>query len=133
MRILVTGTAGHLGEALMRALPAAGHEAVGVDLKPSAFTAHVGSVIDREFVRRHLCGIDAVVHTATLHKPHVATHSRQAFVDTNITGTLNLLEESVTAGVMAFVYTSTSAQGAISYGDPRTISPAFWISCVSPT
>ncbi len=37
-------------------------------------------------------------HAATLHKPHVATHSRQDFVDTNIIGTLNLLEEAVTAG-----------------------------------
>ena len=75
MRILVTGAAGHLGEALMRTLPAAGYEAIGVDLKPSVFTDHVGSIIDREFVRRHLRGIDAVVHTATLHKPHVATHT----------------------------------------------------------
>lgn len=82
----------------MRTLPAAGHEVVGIDLKPSGFTSHVGSIIDREFVRRHLCGIDAVVHTATLHKPHIATHSRYSFVDTNITGTLNLLEESVTSG-----------------------------------
>ena len=43
-------------------------------------------------------GVDAVLHAATLHKPHVATHSRQDFVDTNITGTLNLLEEAAAAG-----------------------------------
>ena len=42
-------------------------------------------------------GIDAVVHAATLHKPHVVTHTRQAFLDTNINGTLTLLEESVPA------------------------------------
>jgi nucleoside-diphosphate-sugar epimerase len=34
----------------------------------------------------------------------VATHSRQEFVDTNVTGTLNLLEEAVAAGVHAFVF-----------------------------
>jgi nucleoside-diphosphate-sugar epimerase len=92
MRILVTGSAGHLGEALMRTLPAAGHDPVGVDINPSPFTHHVGSIAEREMVKRCMRGVDAVVHTATLHKPHVATHSRQDFVDTNVTGTLNLLE-----------------------------------------
>ena len=38
-------------------------------------------------------------HAATLHKPHVATHARQEFIDTNITGTLNLLETAAAAGV----------------------------------
>ena len=36
MRVLVTGSAGHLGEGLMRALPAEGCECVGVDVLPSA-------------------------------------------------------------------------------------------------
>ena len=46
-----------------------------------------------------MAGVDAVVHAATLHKPHVGSHQRAEFVDTNITGTLNLLEEAVAAGV----------------------------------
>lgn len=29
-------------------------------------------------------GVDVVLHTATLHKPHVASHTRQDFVDVNI-------------------------------------------------
>ena len=41
------------------------------------------------------------LHAATLHKPHVGSHSRQEFVDTNVTGTLTLLEEAVAAGVGA--------------------------------
>jgi len=53
-------------------------------------------------------GMDAVIHTATLHKPHEGTHSRQAFVDTNISGTLNLLEAAVRHGIGSFTYTSTS-------------------------
>jgi len=101
--ILVTGSAGHLGEALMRTLPAVGHHPVGVDLKPSPFTHHVGSIADRTFVHRCFGGVEAVLHAATLHKPHVATHARQDFVDTNVTGTLNLLEEAVAAGVRAVV------------------------------
>jgi UDP-glucose 4-epimerase len=127
MRVLVTGSAGHLGEALMRTLPAAGHEAIGIDVLASPFTHHVGSIVDRGFVRRSIDGVDAVVHTATLHKPHVATHSRQAFVDTNITGTLNLLEEAVAARARAFVFTSTtSAFGRALVPPPG--APAAWIT-----
>jgi nucleoside-diphosphate-sugar epimerase len=72
-------------------------------------------------------GMDAVFHTATLHKPHVATHDRQAFVDTNITGTLNLLEEAVAARVGAFIFTSTTSV----FGDaltPPADAPAAWIT-----
>jgi UDP-glucose 4-epimerase len=58
-------------------------------------------------------GVQAVFHTATLHKPHIATHSRQDFVDTNVTGTLNLLEEAAAAGVASFVYTSTTRSSAM--------------------
>jgi UDP-glucose 4-epimerase len=68
-----------------------------------------------------------VFHAATLHKPHVATHGRQDFVDTNVTGTLNLLEEAVAAGVEAFVFTSTTSV----FGDaltPPPGAPAAWIT-----
>jgi nucleoside-diphosphate-sugar epimerase len=72
-------------------------------------------------------GVTAVLHAATLHKPHVATHSRQDFVDVNITGTLNLLEEAAAAGVTAFVYTSTTSV----FGDalvPPPGAPAAWVT-----
>ncbi|MGO9934663.1 MAG: NAD-dependent epimerase/dehydratase family protein [Steroidobacteraceae bacterium] len=42
MRILVTGSAGHLGEALMRTLQKSGHEPTGLDIKSSPFTHRVG-------------------------------------------------------------------------------------------
>jgi UDP-glucose 4-epimerase len=99
MKILVTGSAGHLGEALVRTLRGAGHEVLGLDIVASPFTQVVGSITDRSVVRACMVGVQAVLHSATLHKPHVATHARQDFVDTNITGTLNLLEEAVAAGV----------------------------------
>jgi len=92
MRILVTGSAGHLGEALMRTLRESEHEPVGVDVLDSPFTDRKGSIVDRDFVRDAMRGVDAVLHAATLHKPHVATHRRQDFIDVNLTGTLNLLE-----------------------------------------
>jgi UDP-glucose 4-epimerase len=72
-------------------------------------------------------GVEAVVHTATLHKPHLVTHSHQDFVDTNITGTLNLLEEAASAGVASFVFTSsTSAFGAALR--PPAGAPAVWLT-----
>src|SRR6185436_6456319 len=46
MKILVTGSAGHLGEALASTLAASGHEVIGLDLLPSTFTTVVGTVAD---------------------------------------------------------------------------------------
>ena len=127
MSILVTGSAGHLGEALMRTLRAQGREVAGLDITPSEWTDHVGSIADRGVVDRAMRGVRAVLHTATLHKPHIATHSRQDFVDTNITGTLNLLEAAAANRAQAFVFTSTTS----AFGDaltPQAGEPAVWIT-----
>jgi len=62
MRLLVTGSAGHLGEALMRTLPDAGHQAIGIDIKPSPFTHHVGSIVDRAFVSRCMHDVTMPAH-----------------------------------------------------------------------
>ncbi|WP_299625736.1 NAD(P)-dependent oxidoreductase [Pelagibius sp.] len=127
MKVLVTGSAGHLGEALVRSLRAAGKETVGLDIAASPFTNVVGSITDRTAVRRCMAGASAVFHAATLHKPHVATHSRQDFVNTNVSGTLTLLEEAKAAGVASFVYTSTTSV----FGDalvPPPGAPAAWIT-----
>jgi UDP-glucose 4-epimerase len=127
MKILVTGSSGHLGEALMRVLRDDGADVVGLDVLAGDFTDLVGSIADRAVVRRAVDGVDAVLHAATLHKPHVGSHSRQQFVDTNVTGTLNLLEEAVASDVDRFVFTSTtSAFGrALTPGDRQ---PAAWIT-----
>src|SRR5215470_15145617 len=127
MRILITGSSGHLGEALMRTLQNTAHEAIGVDIKAGPFTHRVGSIVDRGFVKQCMKGIDAVIHTATLHKPHIATHSRQDFVDTNVTGTLNLLEEATAAGVGALIFTSTTSVFGRALTPPPG-APAAWIT-----
>jgi nucleoside-diphosphate-sugar epimerase len=127
MKILVAGSSGHLGEALIRTLREQQHEIVALDILASPFTSHVGSISDRSFVRHCVKGVEVVLHAATLHKPHVATHSRQDFIDTNITGTLTLLEEAVSAGVKSFIYTSTTSV----FGDalvPPAGAPAAWVT-----
>ncbi len=127
MKVLVTGNAGHLGEALVRNLREAKHEVVGLDIVESRYTTDVGSIVDRSCVKRRMTGMRAVFHAATLHKPHRVTHSRQDFVDTNVTGTLNLLEEAAAGGVESFIFTSTTSV----FGDalvPPAGEPALWVT-----
>jgi UDP-glucose 4-epimerase len=97
-------------------------------LRTCGGTASVG---DRPAVRAALTGAEAAVHTATLHKPHVGTHDRQAFVDTNVTGTLTVLEEAAAAGVGRVVVTSTtSAFGRALIPEPG--EPAAWVTEAVP-
>ncbi len=125
-RVLVTGSSGHLGEALVRRLQPE-TDVVAVDIRASSTTTHVGSIADALFVEDCMAGVSTVYHTATLHKPHVATHSKRDFIDTNVTGTLNLLESAVKQGVDAFVFTSTTS----AFGEalrPAADAPAVWIT-----
>jgi UDP-glucose 4-epimerase len=127
MSILITGSAGHLGEGLVRRLRAEGTVCAGLDIKPSEFTDHVASITDRAAVRAAMAGKRAVIHAAALHKPHIATHAHADFVAVNVAGTLLLLEEAAEAGVTRFVHTSTtSAFGAALKRAPD--EPAGWIT-----
>ena len=127
MKVLVTGSSGHLGEALVRTLRDMQYQVISLDILESPFTTHIGSITDRAWVRRCMSGVQSVFHAATLHKPHVATHSRQDFIDTNVTGTLNLLEEAAAAGVESFIYTSTTSVFGDALVPPRD-APAAWIT-----
>src|ERR1700760_634428 len=126
-RVLVTGSAGHLGDALSRVLRGRGYPVTGLDVLDSPSTTVTGSITDRELVRSCLDGVSAVLHTATLHKPHVESHPWQEVVDTNVTGALTLAEEAAAAGVGSFVFTSsTSAFGrALTPAEGR---PGAWIT-----
>lgn len=131
MKVFVTGSAGHLGEALALALKARGDEVVGLDLIASPHTSAVGSITDPALVERCLAGVDVVFHAATLHKPHVATHARQAFIDANVTGTETLLAAAARAGVASFVFTSTTSV----FGEAMTPEPgggAVWVDETLP-
>lgn len=84
---------------------------VGLDVVPGADTAIVGTVADRALIDRTFAEhrADAVVHAAALHKPDIARYPAQAFVDVNVTGTLNLLEAAVAHDASRFVFTSTTS------------------------
>jgi UDP-glucose 4-epimerase len=113
MRVLVTGASGWLGGALVPQLLAAGHEVVGMDITTSPRTQVVGSITDVRLVETTIrdFAIQAVIHAATLHKPHVATRPASDFVAVNVQGTLNLLEAATAPGspVDRFVFTSTTS------------------------
>ena len=124
MRILVTGTTGQLGAAVAADL-SQDHEVIGVDLVAGPQTTHRGSITDRAFVFSVTAGVEAVVHTASLHAPHVPDHPRSAFVAVNVQGTVNLLEAAAEHGARRFVYASTTSL----YG--RAMEPkdrAVWVT-----
>ena len=111
MRILLTGSSGWLGRFLAPMLRAAGHEVAGLDVAPGNATDLVGSVADKAVVDRAFADFrpEAVIHGGALHKPDIVRYPAQAFVDVNVTGTLNLLEAAVAAGHDRFIFTSTTS------------------------
>ena len=108
MRVCVTGSSGQLG-AVICVLLSEEHSVVGVDSAPGEFTSHLGDITDREFVLSVTKGADVIIHTCSLHAPHLKTHSDEEFISTNINGTLNLLKSAVQNGIGRFVYTSTTS------------------------
>ena len=129
MRVLLTGSSGWLGRFLAPRLRAAGHVVIGLDVAPGADTRVIGSVADRTLVERACSGhgIEAVVHAGALHKPDIARVPAQAFVEVNVTGTLNLLQAAVTAGHDRFVFTSTTSLMISQAVRQEASSAAVWL------
>ncbi|HEY0113963.1 MAG TPA: NAD(P)-dependent oxidoreductase [Allosphingosinicella sp.] len=132
MRVLLTGSSGWLGRFLAPRLRAAGHQVTGLDVAPGAETQMLGSVADRGLIDRAFAehGIEAVIHAGALHKPDIARYPAQAFVDVNVTGTLNLLEAAVAAGNDRFIFTSTTSlmiSEAIRAGKAGGATAAAWL------
>ena len=101
---------------------------IGLDPAPGQWTTTVGSVADREQVRnifdRHT--IQGVIHAGALHKPDIVRYPQQAFIDTNVTGTLNLLEEA-SARNLPFVFTSTTSLMVSQSIRDETSDRAIWM------
>ncbi len=111
MRVLLTGSSGWLGRHLSPLLTQSGHQVTGFDLVPGIYTQVIGTVADREMVDHVFAdhGIEAVIHAGALHQPDIVGCPRQAFVDVNVSGTLNLLEAAVAAQNDRFLFTSTTS------------------------
>ena len=84
---------------------------IGLDVAPGAETRIIGSVADRAVVERAFAehAVEAVIHAGALHKPDIVRYPAQAFIDVNVTGTLNLLRAAAEAGHDRFVFTSTTS------------------------
>ncbi len=108
MRILITGSSGQLGTEIARQLSQK-TKIIGIDVIPGAWTQHVMNITDLDNIDTIMKNVDAVIHIASLHAPHLSTYSRQAFIDTNVTGTLILLEAAARHRIQRFVYTSTTS------------------------
>lgn len=132
MRVLLTGSSGWLGRFLAPRLREEGHEVIGLDIAPGPDTNVIGSVDDGTIVGHVFgkFGLDAVIHAGALHKPDIARYSKQAFIDCNVTGTLNLLEAASANGCDRFVFTSTTSlmiSEAIRAGKSGGATKAAWV------
>jgi len=108
MRILVTGAAGLIGSAVAERL-ANEHDVIGLDLLPGAQVRLVGDCLAVAEWRQRVGRMDAIVHVAALHAPHVGQRSEAEFRRANVEATSRLLDFAVEEGARHFVLTSTTS------------------------
>ena len=132
-KILVTGADGFIGSHLTETLVRAGYEVKAFVLYNSfnswgwldhcaadvkgKFEVFAGDIRDPHGVKEAMKGCDAVLHLAALIAIPYSYHSPDTYVDTNIKGTLNVLQASRELGVQRVVHTSTSEV----YGSARFV------------
>lgn len=124
MKLLVTGADGFIGSHLTETLVRSGYDVrafvmynsfnsygwldhCGEDVK-GKFEVFAGDVRDPNGVRTAMKGQEAVLHLAALIAIPYSYHSPDSYVDTNIKGTLNILQAARDLGVAKIVHTSTS-------------------------
>jgi NAD dependent epimerase/dehydratase len=124
MKILVTGADGFIGSHLTEALVQQGHDvrafcyynsfnswgwidSFSSDLK-SKLDVFTGDIRDPNGVRTAMTGVDVVFHLAALIAIPFSYHSPDSYVDTNIKGTLNVLQAAKDLGTKRVLVTSTS-------------------------
>jgi NAD dependent epimerase/dehydratase len=124
MKVLVTGADGFIGSHLTEALVRAGHDVRAFVLYNSfnswgwldhcdadvrgKFDVFAGDVRDPHGVRTAMRGCDTVLHLAALIAIPYSYHSPDTYVDTNVKGTLNIVQAARELGVSKVVHTSTS-------------------------
>lgn len=122
--MLVTGVSGRVGRAIRSRLQRDGDDVQGLDRNPGPAVQWFADIGDEAILRRAMESVDAVVHTAALHAPHVGHVADSEFQRINVDGTRRLLALAAAAGVRRIVFTSTTAL----YGDAATASGrAVWV------
>lgn len=110
MKVLVTGSSGRLGRAIIELLRFKKIDCIGLDLVLSKTTDLLADIRNRKEIFRIVKNANHIIHTAAVHGKHMDMNvPRIDFVETNILGTLNLLDASVSSGVKSFIYTSTTS------------------------
>jgi dTDP-glucose 4,6-dehydratase len=124
MKVLVTGADGFIGSHLTEALVRNGHDVRAFVLYNSfsswgwldscapdvkgKFEVFAGDIRDPHGVKNAMNGCDAVLHLAALIAIPYSYHSPDTYIDTNVKGTLNVLQAARELGVRRLVHTSTS-------------------------
>lgn len=124
MKVLITGSAGRIGRAIYIKLMKS-HTVIGIDRMPCSTADIVGDIGDATLITKALSGIDAVIHTAALHAPHVGVFSQAEFQRINVDATQQLTLACINQGVKHLVFTSTTAL----YGHASTLEgTTAWIT-----
>ncbi len=112
MKVLVTGSGGHVGQAIVARLRNTGDAGLTfttLDRQPQLQPTWIGDIGESALLERAMKGVDAVIHTAALHAPHVGKVDDSEFERINVHATKMLIDVAVHAGVQRIVYTSTTA------------------------
>ena len=135
MKVLVTGGAGFIGSHLVHRLLREGHGVVVVDefndfYDPAIKRANVAAFADQvEVIEASICDadlmksltykdkFDAIVHIAARAGVRPSLENPRAYIETNITGTYNMLEAARAGGVQHFLFASSSSV----YGLAKTV------------
>ena len=120
-KVLVTGSSGQLGSFVCELLVKGGN-AAGLDIRPQPYNqlkgvSLLGDITKPADVKEALAGVGAVIHCAAQVSVEKSLQDPLSDSTTNVLGTVNLLHESVQAGVRKFVYVSSAAV----YGPPKRI------------
>ena len=124
MYVLITGGSGFLGHNLILTLCGAGHSVACLDRYESAFIKEnridfiLGDISEKHLMDQALAGVDVVIHLACTVLPQMSNSDPLFDVETNIGGTLHLLDAAVKNKVRKFIFLSS---GGTVYGVPQQV------------